>query len=165
MLSETALVNELQRVLVPRGMFARSKFDLFKRDAACLILAFRSLMNQILVGDTTTWKVRIIGALGSNGSIMTDVIPELTRLIGEQPPVPQLNATETAQRFARVFVDFVHALSPPGSPLTLFIDDRTSPHSHTHGTQKLSTLSAVDFALDRLFVDSPHPSPSLLLVF
>ena len=137
-IAETALVNELQRVLLPRSMFARSKFDLFKRDASCLIQAFRSLITQILIGDSAMWKMRLLAALGSDGRVVTDVIPELRRLIGDQPAVPQLNPAETAQRFARVFIGFVHALSPPGSPLTVFIDDRQPQPKYTFASGRVA---------------------------
>ena len=54
---------------------------------------------------------------------MSDVIPELIRLIGEQPPVAKLGVAETASRFALTFLQFVGALATAASPLTLFIDD------------------------------------------
>jgi predicted ATPase len=78
---------------------------------------------QLHVSDAATWRIRLLNALGSNAGVLTDVLPELSRLLGEVPPPPPLNATETQQRFQRVFVDFVAALAPPQSPLTLFVDD------------------------------------------
>jgi len=53
---------------------------------------------QLLVRDAAVWKVRILRALGSNGQVLYDVLPELCRLLGEQPPVPLLGTAETANR-------------------------------------------------------------------
>lgn len=119
---KTSLVDELHKRR-QRGLFARGKFDIFKRDSSCLLSAFRTLILQLLVTDALQWKVRLLRALGSNGQVMIDVIPELVRLIGEQPPVPKLSTSETAGRFQMVFCQFVSALASPSSPLTLFLDD------------------------------------------
>ena len=121
---KTSLVDELhQSILKSHGLFARGKFDLYKRDSTCLLSAFRSLIVQLLVRDPALWKVRIMRALGSNVSVLTEVLPELSRLVGEQPPVVPLGTAETADRFHMCFAQFVLALSAPSSPLVVFLDD------------------------------------------
>ena len=69
------------------------------------------------------WRIKILRALGSNARVLCDVLPELSRLIGEQPPVPPLGTAETANRFSMVLLQFVSCLATARSPLTLFIDD------------------------------------------
>ncbi len=121
---KTSLVDELHKHIVrSRGLFARGKFDLLKRDSSCLLQAFRHLLLMLLVQDALTWRVRILRALGANAAVMCEVLPELNRLLGEQPPVAKLNAAETAARFNMCFLALVSALSSAQSPLTLFIDD------------------------------------------
>jgi len=36
------------------------------------------------------WRSRLLTALGSNGQIIIDVIPEVELIIGKQPPVPEV---------------------------------------------------------------------------
>jgi len=123
-IGKTRLVNELHRyILAARGLFAKCKFDIYKRDSGCLLMAFRSLVLQLLVQDAVKWKVKILRAVGSNGAVLCEVLPELTRLIGEQPDVPKLNIAEAATRFSLVFLKFVGCLATNSSPLVLFVDD------------------------------------------
>lgn len=44
-------------------------------------------------------------------------------ILGTQPPVPQLGATESQNRFNRVFKEFIHLFTKPEHPLVLFLDD------------------------------------------
>ena len=123
-IGKSSLCDELHKQLVrQRALFARGKFDLLKRDSSCLLKAFRQLLVQLHVCDATTWRVRLMHALGRNAGVLVHVLPELSQLLGEVPPPPPLNTTEAQQRFQRAFVDFVAALAPPQSPLALFIDD------------------------------------------
>jgi len=69
------------------------------------------------------WKDRILRAVGQNGRILTDVIPELEALIGLQPEVPSLPPVESLNRFRDLFDRFLACLASAENPLTLFIDD------------------------------------------
>ena len=69
------------------------------------------------------WKDRILKAVGENGKVLTDVIPELEILIGPQPEVPPLPPVESLNRFHDVFDRFLTCLASEENPLTLFIDD------------------------------------------
>ena len=91
------LVNELHKVLVPRrGLFAAGKFDQYKRDIpyATLAQAFQSLVRQLLNkndAELGRWREELHSALGPNGQLMVNLIPELALIIGEQPPVLQVD--------------------------------------------------------------------------
>ncbi|HEY2424197.1 MAG TPA: hypothetical protein VGH55_08835, partial [Chthoniobacterales bacterium] len=80
-------MHELQKLIVlPRGTFTFGKFDQTKRDIpyAALAQAFRPLVNQILVkseGEVDDWKNIIVNALGSNGQLLINLIPELELVI------------------------------------------------------------------------------------
>lgn len=121
---KTSVVEELlQHLLAQRGLFARGKFDLYQRDSSCLPHAFRHLIQQLIVRDAVRWKADVLHALGSNGAVLCAVLPELTRLIDEQPEVPHLGTAETANRFNMVLLQFINCVASAASPLVLFIDD------------------------------------------
>ena len=46
-------------------------------------------------------------ALGPNGRLMVDLVPELKLIIGEQPPVPELPPQDAQRRFQLVFRRFL----------------------------------------------------------
>jgi predicted ATPase len=58
----------------------------------------------------------LLKALGANGQLIVDVIPEVERIIGPQPAVPQLGPAEAQNRFNRVFQQFVRVFSQPDHP-------------------------------------------------
>jgi predicted ATPase/signal transduction histidine kinase len=126
---KSAVVNDLHRVLVPpRGLFASGKFDQYKRDIpyATVAQAFQSLVRQILSKSETelqAWRVALGEALGPNGLLIVDLIPELELVIGEQPPVPDLPAQDAQRRFQMVLRRFIGVFARPEHPLALFLDD------------------------------------------
>src|SRR5580704_1667294 len=128
-IGKSSVVNELHKVLVPpRGLFALGKFDQFKRDIpySTIAQAFRKLIFQILTKSVTemdSWRDALREALGSNGQLMVNLIPELAIIIGEQPPVPILPPQEAQARFQTVFRRFLGVFARPEHPLALFLDD------------------------------------------
>ncbi len=128
-IGKTAIVNEVQKPIVrQRGYFISGKFDQFKRNIpyASLIQAFQSLIRQLLTesdASIQTWKEKLLTALGSNGQVVTDVIPEVELIIGKQPEVAQLGPTESQNRFNRVFKQFISVFTAQSHPLVIFLDD------------------------------------------
>ncbi|MHC5736223.1 trifunctional serine/threonine-protein kinase/ATP-binding protein/sensor histidine kinase [Nostoc sp.] len=128
-IGKSSLVNEVHKPIVrQRGYFIGGKFDQLKRDIpyASLIQAFRELMRQLLAESQArveVWKNKLLQALGVNGQVIIDVIPEVELIIGQQPPVPQLGVAESQNRFNRVFKQFIHAFTAAAHPLVLFLDD------------------------------------------
>jgi PAS domain S-box-containing protein len=126
---KSSVVNELHKVLVPpRGLFAAGKFDQYKRDVpyATLAQAFRMLVQEILVksqAELGHWRRALLAALGPNGQLMIDLIPELEFIIGKQPPVAELPTQEARGRFQLVFRRFLSTFARPEHPLALFLDD------------------------------------------
>jgi serine/threonine protein kinase len=92
-IGKSSVVNELHKPLVPpRGLFASGKFDQYKRDIPYNILAqaFQGLLRPLLTkseADLAPWREALREALGPTGRLMTDLVPELKLIIGEQPPV------------------------------------------------------------------------------
>ena len=127
-IGKSAVVNELHRVLVPRGLFAAGKFDQYKRDIpySTLAQAFQSLVRPLLSksdAELSSWRDALLEALGPNGRLIVDLVPELKHIIGEQPPVPELPPQDAQRRFQLVFRRFIGIFARPEHPLTLFIDD------------------------------------------
>jgi PAS domain S-box-containing protein len=126
---KSAVVNELHKVLVlPRGLFASGKFDQHKRDIpyATLAQAFQSIVRQLLgesEAELSKWRDSLVQVLGPNGLLITDLIPELKFIVGEQPPVPELPLQEAKVRFQLVFRRFIGVFARPEHPLALFLDD------------------------------------------
>ena len=126
---KSSVVNELHKMLVPpRGLFASGKFDQYKRDVpyATLAQAFQMLVRQILVkseAEVDHWRHALLDALGPNGQLIVDVIPEVEFLIGKQPPAAELPPQEARGRFQLVFRRFLGAFARPEHPLALFLDD------------------------------------------
>lgn len=121
------MVDEIHRpLLLNRGLFVRGKFDLYRRDASCLLQSFESLILQFLSMNTkqrNIWKTRIENQLGENASIIIEYIPSLEKLIGKKSPVPQLLPSDTNIRFQNTFLKFVNTFATSDQPLVIFIDD------------------------------------------
>src|SRR5712671_2196292 len=128
-IGKSAVVNELHKALVPtRGLFASGKFDQYKRDIpyATLAQAFQGLIRALLGksdAELAGWRDALREALGPNGRLMIDVVPELKLLIGEQPPVQELSPQQAQGRLQLVFRRFLGVFARPEHPLALFLDD------------------------------------------
>ncbi|MGD1806029.1 AAA family ATPase, partial [Dapis sp. BLCC M126] len=128
-IGKTAVVNEVHKPITrQKGYFIKGKFDQFNRNIpfSAFVIAFRSLMGQLL-GESDTqlqkWKQKILEAVGENGQVLIEVIPELQHIIGQQPPVPELEGTAAQNRFNLLFEKFIAVFTTIEHPLTLFLDD------------------------------------------
>ncbi|MDY6805292.1 MAG: AAA family ATPase [Cyanobacteriota bacterium] len=128
-IGKSSLVLELYKpITARRGYFISGKFDQFQRNIpySAIVSAFGGLIGQLLgenEAELEVWREKLLKALGSNGQIIIDVIPELELIIGKQPRVPALGGNEGQNRFNLVFANFLHAFCDKEHPLTLFIDD------------------------------------------
>ncbi|WP_437724991.1 trifunctional serine/threonine-protein kinase/ATP-binding protein/sensor histidine kinase [Sorangium sp. So ce861] len=128
-IGKSALVRELYEPITRRrGYFIRGKYDQLQRATpyAAVVAAFRSLVRQIL-GESQArlarWQEALRGALGPNGQVVLDVIPEVEAILGPQPPVPELGPTETQNRFNLVLERFLRVFAKREHPLVIFLDD------------------------------------------
>ncbi|MHC5614409.1 MAG: AAA family ATPase [Nostoc sp.] len=126
---KSSIVKEIHKPIVrERGVFISGKFDQYKRDIpySTIVQAFQTLARQILTqpeNQLSTWKKRIQAALGNNGRLITDVIPEVELIVGEQPSIPELGPAESQNRFNLVFQNFINVFAQKEHPLTVFLDD------------------------------------------
>ncbi|MBD1936254.1 ATP-binding sensor histidine kinase [Microcoleus sp. FACHB-68] len=128
-IGKTAVVNEVHKPIVRwHGYFIKGKFDQFNRNLpfSAFVQAFRDLMGQLLSSDDTqlqAWKAKILAAVGDNGQVLIEVIPELEQVLGQQPPVPELSGSAAQNRFNLLFQKFITVFTTPEHPLVIFLDD------------------------------------------
>ena len=128
-IGKSVLVGELHKSLIEsRALYATGKFDQYRRHIPYVTWAqaFQGTIRQILGLDAAHLAIRrrvILEALGQNGRLISDLIPELALLIGDQPAVPELPPNEAQNRFFTVFRRFLNCWATPDHPLVLFLDD------------------------------------------
>jgi predicted ATPase len=126
---KSALVQELYKpITARRGYFISGKFDQLQRNIpySAIVDALQKLVQQLL-GEldkqVQQWRSRLLEALGINGQLIIDVIPEVELIIGKQPPVLEVGAAEAQNRFNRVFQQFIRVFCAKDHPLVIFLDD------------------------------------------
>ncbi|MEG5036647.1 AAA family ATPase [Microcoleus sp. AT3-D2] len=128
-IGKTAVVNEIHKPIVrQRGYFIKGKYDQFQRNIpfSAFVQAFRDLMDQLLSesdAQLKRWQRKIIKALGENGQVIVEVIPELERIIGKQQPVSELSGSAAENRFNLLFQKFISVFATKEHPLVIFLDD------------------------------------------
>lgn len=128
-IGKTAVVNEVHKPIVrQQGYFIKGKFDRFQRNIpfSAFVEAFRDLMGQLL-GESDAqlqqWQTKILNALGDKAQVIVEVIPELEKIIGQQPSPPKLLGTEAQNRFNLLFQNFIEVFTKAEHPLVIFLDD------------------------------------------
>ena len=128
-IGKTVVVREVYKPVVrQRGYFIKGKYDQFQRNVpfSAFVQAFRELMGQLLAESAAQLearKIQILAAVGDNGQVLIDVIPELERIIGRQLPAPELAVGAAQQRFYSLMQKFVRLFCTAAHPLVLFLDD------------------------------------------
>ena len=128
-IGKTSLVCEIHKPMVRlRGYFVTGKFDQFLRNIpyTSLIQAFQELVLQLLTESEekiSGWKEKLLSALGPNGQVVIDVMPEVELIIGKQPEIQELPPAESQNRFNLVFRNFTRIFAKKEHPLVLFLDD------------------------------------------
>lgn len=153
-IGKSSLIAEIHKINTRfRGYFIEGKFNQFQRSTpySGLVSAFKGLIRQLL-GESDEqlqqWRESLLSAMGNNGQVVIDVIPEVELIIGQQPPVPELGANESQNRFNLVFSNFVQAFCTQEHPLVLFLDDLQWADS---ATLKLLELIMIDTQIKHLF--------------
>ncbi|MDM8557213.1 AAA family ATPase [Candidatus Parabeggiatoa sp. HSG14] len=166
---KTALVHEVHKPMTEkRGYFAAGKFDQFQKNIpySAITQAFNEFCRYLLMENASilaVWQSKILDAVGNNGQIIIDVIPDLELVIGKQPTVAEVGPTEAQNRFLMFFLNFVKALCDKEHPFILFIDDLQWVDSASLGLLKNIMLDSevrhllIIGAYRDNEVDSSHP--------
>ncbi len=126
---KTALVHELRGVITAhRGQMISGKFDQRAHGVAYapVVSALRELLRRLLGEPEESlrrWRAVIEEAVGGNGQLIVDMLPELEILLGPQQAIPVLGPIESQNRFRLVFQRFLQVFATAEHPLVLFIDD------------------------------------------
>lgn len=128
-IGKTAVIKEvLKPTTRQQGYFIQGKFDQFNRNIPLLafVQAVRNLISQLLSESDeqlTQWRSKVLEAVGDNGQVLIDLVPELERILGPQPEVIQLSGSAAQNRFNRLFQQFIQTFPSPSQPLIIFLDD------------------------------------------
>ncbi|MBD2449014.1 AAA family ATPase [Nostoc sp. FACHB-152] len=128
-IGKTAVVNEVHKPITrQQGYFIKGKFDQFNRNIpfSAFVQALRDLMGQLLSesdAQLAKWQSQILEVVADNGQVIIEVIPELERVIGTQPPAPELSGTAAQNRFNLLFQKFIAVFTTAEHPLVMFLDD------------------------------------------
>ncbi|MBE8967640.1 AAA family ATPase [Nostocales cyanobacterium LEGE 12452] len=128
-IGKTAVVNEVHKPIVRwNGYFIKGKYDQFNRNIplSAFVQAFRDLIGQLLSESDTQlkqWQSQILAAVGENGQLLIEVIPELEQMIGKQPAIAELSGSAAQNRFNLLFQNFIEVFTTPEHPLVMFLDD------------------------------------------
>ena len=128
-IGKTSLIKKLyEPITESRGYFVSGKFDQYQRNIpySALVNAFRQLFQFILSEDKSRlqqWKHKLLKAMGQDGQVIIDVVPELEFIIGKQPKVKNLDPSDINKRFRILFQRFIRVFCAKEHPLVIFIDD------------------------------------------
>ncbi|MBD2527606.1 hybrid sensor histidine kinase/response regulator [Nostoc sp. FACHB-133] len=172
-IGKSALVQEIYKPITQkRGYFISGKFGQFQRNIpySAIVSAFQGLVRQLLSESEVQlqqWQNKISEALGVNGQVIINVIPEVELIIGKQPSVPEVGSTESQNRFNIVFQKFIRAFCRKEHPLVIFLDDLQWVDS---ATLKLIQLMMTDSESQYLFLigayrdNEVNPNHSLMML-
>ncbi len=128
-IGKTALVRELiQRNLGRLSLVVTGKCHAAHRHQpyAAFVMALRQWLDQVLAEPPPVqnrWRDRLLDHLGSGARLLTDLVPELARLLGERPAPPEVPAREAERRILTAFQRLIQVLAGSEQPLLLFLDD------------------------------------------
>ncbi len=128
-IGKTSLVQEIHKpVTGKQGHFSSGKCDQFHRNVpyGVLAAAIQEMLRSLLIESDVKlhqWKTEILQAVGLEGQLIIDVVPDLELIIGPQPPVREVSSEEAQIRFNRVFLKFIGVFCSSRHPLVIFLDD------------------------------------------
>ena len=117
-----------QPVIQRKGVFVSGKFDQYQKNIpySALIRAIQEFLAEILTQSeekVAHFRKLLKDAVGVNGQVIADVIPEVGHLLGPLQPIASLPPLESLNRFNFVFERFFCVLGQPEHPLAIFLDD------------------------------------------
>jgi predicted ATPase len=124
----TLLERLREHVQAAGGQFYSGKFEPLQTNApyAAFASSFRAFVQSVLTrpsAELFRWRERLLDALGPNGQLLVQHVPELERLIGSQPEAPALEPEQAQARFRHLILNFIDRMSLPETPLVIFLDD------------------------------------------
>jgi len=128
-IGKTRLVGEARPTLLRnRTIFLSGKFDQFHGGTpySALLAGLGGFVTQLLAeppAELDAWRVILREAVGDQGALLVEHLPDMELLIGPQPPVEGLPGHEAENRFALLCRRLLAALTARHQPLVVFLDD------------------------------------------
>jgi PAS domain S-box-containing protein len=128
-IGKSSIVNELHKSLAPsHGLFASGKFDQLKRDVPYVTVtqAVQGLIRGLLGKSSfelEDWRRALSEALGAQGRLLVELMPELKLISGEHPDAPDLPPQQARRLFQIALRRLIGVFATPDHPLALFLDD------------------------------------------
>jgi len=151
---KTALIEELKEPLLNKsGLFTAGKFDQYKRNLpfSALLDALNRLIQQILAEpdeQLKQWRRKMRDALGTQGQLIIDLLPDLELILGKQPAVARFQGEEAKNRLMNLVESFINVFASEAHPLVIFLDDlQWADPSSLQLIQRLMSQSQVQYML------------------
>ncbi|TCS39306.1 PAS domain S-box-containing protein/diguanylate cyclase (GGDEF)-like protein [Paucimonas lemoignei] len=111
------------------GIYLSGKFDQYKRNIpyVTIVQAIQEFVRGLLSmpeAQMERWRTAIQEAVGIQGNLLIDLIPELSFILGDpQRPSAALDPSGAENRLLAVFRQFIGVLASAEHPLVIFLDD------------------------------------------
>jgi predicted ATPase/signal transduction histidine kinase len=154
---KSALATDLRAPVARRGgRFLLGKCEVRRSSTpyAPIVQALEQLLppaGAAAQRDAAPLARRLREALGTNAGVITELCPELERLLGPAAPVPALGPAESQNRLHAAFRRLMQALAAGAAPLVLAVED---VHWGDAGT----------LALLRVLAEAPELARLMLIV-
>ncbi|WP_198343086.1 AAA family ATPase [Oleiphilus messinensis] len=125
---KSALIHEVHKpIAADDALFISGKFDQLQHNIpySALLRALSEWVQQVLTESESRLqhlKQILLQRLGQNARVLIDFLQEMELVLGALPPVAELGAEETRNRFHHTFSKFMQCASE-AKPLVVFIDD------------------------------------------
>ena len=128
---KTSLMNQVRYHIIQRGgYFMSGRFDELQQvqPLSAIVAAFNKYCDFLLSGNTDNFKrIRdaIKHALGTDANVLTNLIPRLSKIIGDNADSTQVavEGMEAWNRLLFFFRKFICAISSSDHPVILFLDN------------------------------------------
>ncbi|MFD0681689.1 MULTISPECIES: AAA family ATPase [unclassified Paenibacillus] len=128
-IGKSYLIQQFQKSIQrEKVLFISGKFEQYNRDTPfqAIIQAGQQLIQYVLTMPDekfAVWKQKLAHAVSPNGQVLIDLIPDMEKILGKQPPLPKRPPVETHNRFLHTLQQFIDVFAVKEQPLIIFIDD------------------------------------------
>ncbi|MFC1617498.1 AAA family ATPase, partial [Candidatus Margulisiibacteriota bacterium] len=128
-IGKSVLAKELQKFVIKyNGFYAYGKANEFSENIPYSVIAsaLKQLVETLLIESEEKlawWRDKINSALGPNGKLITNIVPELEKIIGVQESLKDCNPDQEKNRFYFTCLDFIKVFALKEHPLVIFLDN------------------------------------------
>ena len=126
---KSTLINEIQKsVAAKQAYFICGKAEQYKHDIPYypITQALADLAQKVLCepdAQVDVWKTSILEAVGPNGRLITDLVPDFEHILGPQPDLAPVRVEVAHHRINYIFKEFLKVCATQTHPIVIFADD------------------------------------------